>query len=73
MQFIENHPVPTASDRLGAKGAGEAGNVGALAAIMNAIVDALSKPASRMSTCLRLRAASGSPSAMREDPRAELR
>jgi aerobic carbon-monoxide dehydrogenase large subunit len=27
---------------LGVKGAGEAGNVGALAAIMNAVVDALS-------------------------------
>ena len=39
---LENHPVPTATNPLGAKGAGEAGNVGALAAIMNAVVDALS-------------------------------
>jgi len=39
---LENHPVPTSTNPLGAKGAGEAGNVGALAAIMNAIVDALS-------------------------------
>ena len=35
-------PVPTKTNPLGVKGAGEAGNVGALAAIMNAVVDALS-------------------------------
>ena len=35
------NPVPTKTNPLGAKGAGEAGNVGALAAIMNAVVDAL--------------------------------
>jgi len=34
--------VPTKLNPIGAKGAGEAGNVGALAAIMNAVVDALS-------------------------------
>ncbi len=39
---MENHPVPTKTNPIGAKGAGEAGNVGALAAIMNAVVDALS-------------------------------
>ena len=39
---MENQPVPTATNPLGAKGAGEAGNVGALPAIMNAVVDALS-------------------------------
>jgi len=39
---MENHPVPTQTNPIGAKGAGEAGNVGALAAIMNAVVDALS-------------------------------
>jgi carbon-monoxide dehydrogenase large subunit len=39
---MENHPVPTRTNPIGAKGAGEAGNVGALAAIMNAVVDALS-------------------------------
>jgi carbon-monoxide dehydrogenase large subunit len=39
---MENHPVPTKTNPLGVKGAGEAGNVGALAAIMNAVVDALS-------------------------------
>jgi aerobic carbon-monoxide dehydrogenase large subunit len=38
---IDHNPVPTALNPLGAKGAGEAGNVGALAAAMNAIVDAL--------------------------------
>jgi aerobic carbon-monoxide dehydrogenase large subunit len=37
----EENPVPTKTNPLGAKGAGEAGNVGALAAIMNAVVDAL--------------------------------
>ena len=39
---MENNPVPTATNPVGAKGAGEAGNVGALAAIMNAVVDAMS-------------------------------
>jgi aerobic carbon-monoxide dehydrogenase large subunit len=34
--------VPTKTNPLGVKGAGEAGNVGTLAAIMNAVVDALS-------------------------------
>ena len=34
--------MPTKTNPLGVKGAGEAGNVGALAAIMNAVVDALS-------------------------------
>ena len=36
-----NNPVPTRMNPLGVKGAGEAGNVGALACIMNAVVDAL--------------------------------
>jgi aerobic carbon-monoxide dehydrogenase large subunit len=40
-EMAEN-PVPTKTNPLGVKGAGEAGNVGALAAIMNAVVDALS-------------------------------
>jgi aerobic carbon-monoxide dehydrogenase large subunit len=39
---MEENPVPTKTNPLGVKGAGEAGNVGALAAIMNAVVDALS-------------------------------
>ena len=39
---LKNHPVPTKQNPLGFKGAGEAGTVGALAATMNAVVDALS-------------------------------
>ncbi len=39
---LENHPVPTTQNPLGLKGAGEAGTVGALAATMNAVRDALS-------------------------------
>jgi carbon-monoxide dehydrogenase large subunit len=38
---IKSRPVPTKLNPLGAKGAGEAGTVGALAAVMNAILDAL--------------------------------
>jgi carbon-monoxide dehydrogenase large subunit len=38
---VLSHPVPTSANPLGAKGAGEAGTVGALAAAMNAIGDAL--------------------------------
>jgi len=38
---LGNNPVPTKLNPIGAKGAGEAGNVGGLGAIMNAIVDAL--------------------------------
>jgi len=37
----EDHPVPTKTNPLGVKGAGEAGNVGALPAVSNALVDAL--------------------------------
>jgi carbon-monoxide dehydrogenase large subunit len=38
---IESHPVPTKLNPIGAKGAGEAGTVGALPATINAILDAL--------------------------------
>jgi len=38
---IESNPVPTKTNPLGTKGAGEAGNVGALPAVANAVVDAL--------------------------------
>jgi len=38
---IESAPVPTKLNPLGAKGAGEAGTVGALPAAMNAVLDAL--------------------------------
>jgi aerobic carbon-monoxide dehydrogenase large subunit len=39
---IEDNPVPTLTNPLGVKGAGEAGTVGSLSAGVNAIVDALS-------------------------------
>jgi len=39
---IDSHPVPTKTNPLGVKGAGEAGSVGALPAVGNALVDALS-------------------------------
>lgn len=38
---VESNPVPTKTNPLGTKGAGEAGNVGALPAVANAVVDAL--------------------------------
>ena len=38
---VYSHPVPTALNPLGAKGAGEAGTVGALPAVVNAVIDAL--------------------------------
>ncbi|HUI18555.1 MAG TPA: molybdopterin cofactor-binding domain-containing protein, partial [Alphaproteobacteria bacterium] len=38
---VESHAVPTAVNPLGAKGAGEAGTVGALPSVINAVVDAL--------------------------------
>ena len=40
---IEANPVPTKTNPLGVKGAGEAGCVGALPAVTNAVVDALSE------------------------------
>ena len=36
-----SNPVTTATNPLGVKGAGEAGTVGSLAAVINAVVDAL--------------------------------
>jgi len=38
---VENNAVPTLLNPMGAKGAGEAGTVGAIPAIMNAVIDAL--------------------------------
>jgi carbon-monoxide dehydrogenase large subunit len=38
----DSNPVPTKTNPLGVKGAGEAGNVGALPAVANALADALS-------------------------------
>jgi len=39
---VVSSPVPTKTNPLGCKGAGEAGTVGAVPAVMNAVVDALS-------------------------------
>jgi carbon-monoxide dehydrogenase large subunit len=38
---VEPNPVPTKANPLGAKGAGEAGTVGALPAVISAVCDAL--------------------------------
>ena len=40
---MKSNPVPTKTNPLGVKGCGEAGCVGALPAVVNAIVDALSE------------------------------
>tara|TARA_B100000676_G_scaffold95805_1_gene95733 strand:- start:1144 stop:3564 length:2421 start_codon:yes stop_codon:yes gene_type:complete len=40
---LDRHPVPTSTNPLGVKGAGEGGTVGALAAVMNGINDALER------------------------------
>jgi carbon-monoxide dehydrogenase large subunit len=40
---VESNSVPTKTNPLGTKGAGEAGCVGALPAVANALVDALSE------------------------------
>ncbi|MEJ0074502.1 MAG: xanthine dehydrogenase family protein molybdopterin-binding subunit [Alphaproteobacteria bacterium] len=40
---VESHPVPTSTNPIGVKGAGEAGCVGALPAVANALVDALAQ------------------------------
>ena len=39
---VKSNPVPTATNPLGVKGAGEAGCVGALPAVASALADALS-------------------------------
>ena len=76
---MDENPVPTRTNPLGVKGAGEAGNVGALAAIMNAVVDALSPlgiahidmPATPEKVWRAIRAASveDAPGYQAEDPR----
>jgi len=38
---VESNPCPTKLNPLGAKGAGEAGTVGALPAVVNAVLNAL--------------------------------
>jgi aerobic carbon-monoxide dehydrogenase large subunit len=40
---FKSHPVPARTNKLGAKGCGEAGCAGSLPAVMNAVVDALSE------------------------------
>jgi carbon-monoxide dehydrogenase large subunit len=40
---IKSNPVPTKTNPLGVKGAGEAGTVGAMPAVANVLVDAFSK------------------------------
>ncbi|MDA0240113.1 MAG: xanthine dehydrogenase family protein molybdopterin-binding subunit [Proteobacteria bacterium] len=42
MMTVKSNPVPTETNPLGIKGAGEAGTIGALPAVVNAVVDALS-------------------------------
>ncbi len=44
---VHSNPVPTKLNPLGAKGAGEAGTVGALPAVTNAVVDALASAGMR--------------------------
>jgi carbon-monoxide dehydrogenase large subunit len=41
------HPVPATTNPLGVKGAGEAGTTAAIAAVMNAIADAIPGEASK--------------------------
>ncbi len=43
MIAVANHPVPTKSNPIGAKGCGEAGTSGGLPSIANAVIDALSE------------------------------
>ena len=38
---VTEHPVPTATNPLGAKGVGEAGVTGSMPCLMNAVIDAL--------------------------------
>ena len=42
MIAVSNHPVPTKTNAVGAKGCGEAGTSGGLPAVANAVIDALS-------------------------------
>ena len=40
---VKSNPIPTKTNPLGVKGAGEAGTVGAMPAVTNALIDALSE------------------------------
>lgn len=65
---VESNAVPTKLNPLGAKGAGEAGTVGSIPAVMNAVIDALSPlgitsmdmPATSQKIWLAIRAAKAS-------------
>ena len=62
---LASHPVPTTTNPLGVKGAGEGGTVGSLAATMNAINEALAPvgvknlmmPATPQRVCMAIREA----------------
>ena len=58
---VIEHNVPSKNNPMGLKGAGEAGTVGALPAVMNAICDALAPSGYAISTCLPPRNGSGRP------------
>jgi carbon-monoxide dehydrogenase large subunit len=70
---IEGNAVPTRLNPLGVKGAGEAGTVGALPAVMNAVIDALAPlgvrqldmPASSERVWSAIHSSTGSPAAER--------
>ena len=47
---VESNPSPTPSNPLGIKGAGEAGAVGGMPCVMNAITDAIGKPVTMPAT-----------------------
>jgi hypothetical protein len=57
---IETHSTSCAHTPMGVKGCGEVGTIGSPAAVMNAVVDALSHTASTTSTCRQVRTGSGS-------------
>ena len=59
---VKSNPVPTKTNPLGVKGAGEAGCVGAMPAVANAIAMRSRRSASSISKCRRRRNAFGVPS-----------
>ena len=65
---LASNPVPTGLNPLGAKGAGEAGTVGALPAVMGAVPTRSPRWACRASTCRPPPSASGRPSRTPADP-----
>ena len=65
----DSNPVPTKTNPLGVKGAGEAGAVGAMPAVGNALVDALTPLGIRDLRCRRPPSACGARSARRGNRR----